>query len=204
MGEIMKSKTFWLLVVGSIIFISMFLFLEFNYVEKIDIYGDNIKNFFSFKSFDNIFLFITNIMSFSGIIIILGLSIYILRKKDAKKEMTLYIFSILFCLVITNIIKIVIKRERPLEQSIEVSGYSFPSSHSSISIVVYGFLILLIKKYYKGNFKRIYISICILLILLTGFSRIYFNVHYITDVIAGYSLGLVILCISNFILKKLT
>jgi len=200
----MKNKTFWLLIISFIIFISMFLFLEFNYVENIDIYGKNIQKFFSFDSFFKMFLFITNIMSVIGITIILGLTIYFLRKKDAKKDIIIYIITIFICLVITNIIKIIVKRDRPLTKLLEVSGYSFPSSHSSISMVVYGFLILLIRKHYKGNFKKIYIAICVLLILLTGLSRIYFNVHYITDVIAGYSLGLGILAISNFFLKKLT
>lgn len=199
----MKSKTFWLLVTSLVVFISMFLFLEFNFVESIDIYGKNIQNIFANSSFKIIFLFITNIMSFIGIVIILGLTVYLLRKKKAKKEIILYNIIILLCLIITNLIKIIVKRERPLEQLINVTGFSFPSSHSSISMVVYGFLILLIRKYYNGKFKNLYIFICLLLIFLTGLSRIYFNVHYITDVIAGYSLGLIILSISNLVLKKI-
>lgn len=200
----MKNKNFWLLILGLVVFIIIFLFLEFNYVESIDIYGEGVQKFFSSKSFETIFLFITNIMSIIGIAVILGLVIYFLRKKDAKEEICLYITAIFSCLIITNIIKIIVKRDRPLEQLLDVSGYSFPSSHSSVSMVVYGFLILLIRRYYKGKFKNLYIGICILLILLTGLSRIYFNVHYITDVIAGFSLGLIILVISNFFLKKLT
>jgi len=180
----------------------MFLFLQFNYVDTIDIYGKNIQNLF--RSFKSTLLFITNIMSIVGIAIILILTFYFLRKKDSKKEMILYITTIFSCLIITNLLKIIIRRERPLEKLLEVSGFSFPSSHSSISMVVYGYIILLIRRYYNGKYKNLYIGICILLIILTGISRIYFNVHYITDVIAGYALGLIILSVSNCILKKLT
>lgn len=199
----MKNKTFLTILICTIIFLFILLFLEFNYVETIDTHGIKLNSILPL-SFKNILLFITNIMSVVGIIVIVSLTFYFLRKKDAKKEIILFLTTILSCLAITNIIKIIVRRERPLEQLLEVNGFSFPSSHSSISMVVYGFLILLIRKHYNGKYKKLYIGICISLILLTGISRIYFNVHYITDVIAGFSLGLIILCISNIYLKKLT
>jgi len=199
----MKNKTFITLITSTVVFIAFLLFLEFNYVEMLDIYSENIQNIFTLSS-KNILLFITNIMSVIGIIIILLLTIYFLRKKNAKKDIILFITTILSCLVITNLIKIIIRRERPLEQLLEVSGFSFPSSHASISMVIYGFIILLIRKHYNGKFKNLYIAILIMLIILTGISRVYFNVHYITDVLAGFSLGLIILSISNIYLKKLT
>lgn len=202
-GDDMKNKSFWFLLISIIVFIAISLFLEFNYVEKIDIHSTNINKYIPI-SFKNILLFITNIMSVIGITTILLVTSYILRKKNAQKQIYLFIITILSCLTITNLIKLIVKRERPLEQLLEVGGFSFPSSHSSISMVIYGFLILLIRKHYHGKYKNLYIGICITLIILTGFSRIYFNVHYITDVIAGFSLGLIILSISNFFFKKLT
>ena len=200
----MKNKTSFIFMIGLTIFILMLLFLEFNYVESIDIYGKNIQDMFNFSSVEKILLFITNMMSVLGIGIILGLVIYFFRKRNLKRELFIYIGSIIGCLGLTNLIKIIVKRERPLEQLLSVNGFSFPSSHSSVSMVVYGFIILLINRYYTGKYKNIYILLCVLLILLTGISRIYFNVHYITDVIAGYGVGLIILCISSFIMKKLT
>lgn len=199
----MKSKNRVLLVLGIFSFILMFLFLQLNLVGFIDVYSLNIQKLFSNISFKHIFLIITNIMSVFGILIILLLTSYWLRKQEAKKDILIYIISIGSCFVITNFFKILIKRERPLELLLDVGGYSFPSSHSSISMVVYGYLILLIRKYYYGKHKSLLITLCVLCILLTGLSRIYFNVHYITDVIAGFGLGLIVLCISNHFLKKI-
>lgn len=198
----MKNKTFYLLIFSFIVFIAIFLLIELNYMEPIDNYGEHISSFFKLASWKIIFLLITNIMSVLGITIILVLTFYFLHKKNAHKDMIIYISAITLCLLITNIIKILIKRERPLEHILEVSGFSFPSSHASISMIVYGFIILLIHKYYQGKFKNLYTFILCFFIFLTGLSRIYFNVHYITDVIAGYSLGLIILGISNIILNK--
>lgn len=197
----MKNKT--LLVSGMLLFILMFILLNYNLVDNIDLYSKNIQTFFSHSYFKTFFLFITNIMSVLGVIVILVFTSYLLRNKD-KRVILLFITSILSCLLITNLIKIIIRRDRPIDLLLDVTGYSFPSSHSSISMVVYGFLILLLRKYYTGKRRNLYIGLCVLFILLTGLSRIIFNVHYISDVIAGFGLGLFILCISNIYLKKLT
>ena len=104
-GDIMKNKTFFILMINIIIFITIYLFLEFNYVESIDTYSHNIHNILPL-SFKNIFLFITNTMSIIGITTILILASYLLRNKNAKNEIILYIITILSCLTITNLIKI--------------------------------------------------------------------------------------------------
>lgn len=198
----MKNKSTWFLLIAVILFVSMLILFQLNVVEFIDVYSINIQDIFAHPSFKDIFLFITNTISVVGVVIILIITMYFLRKQNAQKDIIIYIGAILTCLTLTNLIKIIIKRARPLDMLLEVTGYSFPSSHASISMVVYGYLILLIRKYYKGKRKNLYIILCIILILLTGISRIYFNVHYITDVIAGFCLGLIILLTSNLIMKK--
>ena len=200
----MKSKSIYLFLLGIIFFlIVLFLLLTENTL-FIDNHGETIRNFLSNYSFQYIFLFITNIMSVIGIIIILILTIILFRKRNIKKELIVFSISILICLLVTNLIKIIIGRGRPLDTLIDVTGYSFPSAHSSISMLVYGYLGILINRYYIGKHKYLYIILCILMVFLTGLSRIYFNVHYITDVIAGFSLGLIILYFSNIALKRLT
>lgn len=200
----MKRKSIYFLILGILLFlIVLFLLLTENTL-FIDNYGEIIRNIFTNRSFQYVFLFITNIMSVIGIIIILILTIILFRKRNIKKELIVFITSIGVCLLVTNIIKILIGRGRPLETLLDVTGYSFPSAHSSVSMLVYGYLALLINKYYSNKHKYLYIILCGLMVFLTGLSRIYFNVHYITDVIAGFGLGLIILYFSNYVLKRLT
>src|SRR5699024_1480614 len=88
-------------------------------------------------------------------------------------------------------IKNIYQRVRPEEINhlIEQSGYSFPSGHSMGSIIVFGSFIFLAFRYFKSKTIKRGLSIFFsLLILLIGLSRIYLGVHYLSDVIAGFSL----------------
>ena len=119
------------------------------------------------------------------------------RWKD--KKIFLQFFTLTFITkVINHIIKIIVKRDRPsVLTSISVeSGYSFPSAHTMVSTVFYGFMIYLIMKNIKNKkLKNTLAVILSLVILLIGISRIYLGVHYATDVIFGFIFGLIILFI---------
>ncbi|SRR5690606_4157799 len=84
-------------------------------------------------------------------------------------------------------------RERPdvvLHLMAETS-LSFPSGHSMMSIVVYLALGSLIARLQTRRRIRVYIiTLALFLSFLIGLSRIYLGVHYPTDVLAGWSVGL--------------
>jgi len=78
------------------------------------------------------------------------------------------------------------------------SSYSFPSGHSQTSLVFYFLLVFLfLKNYYKGKHTKLYLFLISILPLSIGFSRIMLGVHYFTDVLSGFVIGLIIL--TNFI-----
>ena len=108
---------------------------------------------------------------------------------------------------INFIVKNIIQRTRPLEEFrlIKESGFSFPSGHSITSMVFYGFLIYLINNSIKNKKMKYILTILLsLLIGLIGLSRVYLGVHYITDVLGGFLLGLIFLKIYINIYIKLT
>ncbi len=67
---------------------------------------------------------------------------------------------------------------------------SFPSGHSISAVMCYGLLAYLIVPKISSRFwKAVVIVTTGLVILYIGFSRMFVGDHYLTDVLAGYGLG---------------
>src|SRR5688572_7613396 len=96
-------------------------------------------------------------------------------------------------------------RPRPLLALLEpVKGLSFPSGHALMSVSFYGLLIYLVWENVKEPiWKWLLISLLVILILLIGFSRIYLRLHYFSDVIAGFSVGIIWLSVSIWTIRRL-
>jgi len=88
-------------------------------------------------------------------------------------------------------VKYIIHRNRPnILKLIEIGGFSFPSGHSMVSMSFYGFLIYLCLINYKTRWKYLISSLFAILILFIGISRIYLGIHYASDVMGGFFLGI--------------
>jgi undecaprenyl-diphosphatase len=84
-------------------------------------------------------------------------------------------------------------RHRPPEQTgLAVTAVpSFPSGHAMSAVIVYGFLAyLLVPKLPSRLWKWTVGLVALSLVLFDGFSRIFQGSHYLTDVLAGYALGI--------------
>jgi undecaprenyl-diphosphatase len=91
------------------------------------------------------------------------------------------------------LLKEIFGRERPnlIYHLMPATSLSFPSGHSMMSMVLYlSFAALLIRIPYNRSIKIYIISIALFLSIIIGISRIYLGVHYATDVLAGWSIGL--------------
>lgn len=101
-------------------------------------------------------------------------------------------------LINNKLIKNIFQRPRPDESLhlIEQGGYSFASGHSITSMVVFGLLIYLVRKYTEDKKKANILTVLLAVpLIFIGLSRIYMGVHFPTDVLAGWCLGLAILMV---------
>ena len=100
--------------------------------------------------------------------------------------------------IVEKTIKHIVQRERPdvSLHLIEQGGYSFPSGHSITSMAVYLLLFILILAYMKkGGAKNALLVATLVLAFFVGMTRIYLGVHFPSDVLAGWSLAWVCICV---------
>jgi len=105
-------------------------------------------------------------------------------------------------LVLMLVLKSLFRRKRPLAPLLKaVKGLSFPSGHAIMAVTFYGLLIYIVSHEIAIDWLRIGIySLLLVLIIGIGFSRIYLRVHYASDVLAGFIIGLLWLLISLVVL----
>lgn len=137
------------------------------------------------------FEFITD---FGDFLIVGAVTLLILRFlwKRNKDLIKYFIVALVSNEIFVYLIKKVVGRVRPFGalKYAEFSG-SLPSGHSAISIFLYGYICYLIVSFYPKSWRRdIAVLSFSILILLIGFSRLYLNLHYLSDVLAGYLIGL--------------
>ena len=95
------------------------------------------------------------------------------------------------CGIAMPLLKNIFSRERPdFYRLIEISGYSFPSGHTTSATTMYLTLAIVVLSIMNKLNKYFIFSIAVIGIVIIGSSRIYLGVHYPTDVMAGICLGI--------------
>ena len=121
--------------------------------------------------------------------VILGL--YLLYKR-LRLELALLLIGSGGGSLLWRSFNIVFDRPRPPEQlGIFVGNPSFPSGHAMSAIIFYGLLAYLLVPIMPSRFwKWLIVIFMLMLIALGGYSRLFQGSHYLTDVLAGYALGI--------------
>lgn len=96
--------------------------------------------------------------------------------------------------------------DHPIWKVLNEAG--FPSGHTLVAVVAYGFLAYLISSQMTSRFwKWVTIFCAVGIMLFIGYSRLFLGDHYLTDILAGYALGifwagLVYTCIEVIFTKR--
>lgn len=174
-----------------VLFIILTLLVVFDKTRSFDMAFYNFLMNFRCSLLDNYFIFITKFGNVSFIIcLVIGVVLFFRN-----------IMSILYgclavdCAITNKIVKHIVKRKRPdVLKLIKQGGFSFPSGHSMIAMCMYGYLIYVVNKRFTNKILKFSIIFLLgLLIISIGLSRVYVGVHYVSDVIGGYILALVLL-----------
>lgn len=194
---IKKKRIF--LVILSILFIVLTLFV----ITKNNLWYDEfiiniVRDITEEKT-----IFYKFITFFASTYFLIAFTIVLFVLLKDKLIATLITVNLAVSAILNNVVlKLIFKRERPLDMLVQEKGYSYPSGHSFVALAFYGFLIYLIyKSKWNKKIKIIISTFLIVLILLIGISRIYLGVHYPSDVTAGFIGGAIYLIIFIEIIK---
>ena len=89
--------------------------------------------------------------------------------------------------VLNGLVKLAVDRARPVlpDPVAHASGMSFPSGHAQSAIVAASILLLVV-----AGLRPLAIAGAVAWALAIGFARVGLGVHFVSDVLAGYVLGL--------------
>ena len=203
----MKNKKFK--IYGVIIFIAVLVFIgvavgvQTGYLDGFD---DAVRyRVYSIRSekLTMFWKFITH-SGDSEIVIMLGI-VLLLVKSLRNKYGVKFAIAALSSTAIYQGMKYIFQRPRPdiALRLIEESGYSFPSGHSMNCLVSYGILAYLLLRYCENRKLAKLLSVGLgLIVILIGLSRVYVGVHFPTDVIGGWSLGIAVLVAMMYAFEK--
>jgi membrane-associated phospholipid phosphatase len=130
----------------------------------------------------------------NGIVLagVAAIAAYLLARRRYYAEAVLMVLAYVGAEVLSYSLKLAFRRDRPFftDPLATVSTYSFPSGHATVSVAVYGALSLVLLRRLTGPARVVCLAAAVLLVSLIGFSRLYLGVHFFSDVLAGFSVGL--------------
>ena len=149
---------------------------------------------------------ITELGSAVGVIAITAI---ILIVTIIKKE---YFFTfglpVAITTIVSRIINITIKnlidRERPDFKVLNARESSFPTGHAQNNMALYiAILLVALLIDIAPTWKLILKTSLIALPVIIGITRIYFGVHYVSDVLAGFGIGALVAIVTHYIYFKI-
>lgn len=124
------------------------------------------------------------------VLIAIGLVVFaVLAVKGLKLQAAAWVVTTLSGALLNRILKAIFERSRPLHDHglTAVEGWSFPSGHASGSMLVYGLLAYVVVRNTPPRWHIPTALAGITLVIFVGSSRVLLQVHYVSDVLAGYA-----------------
>ena len=126
----------------------------------------------------------------------LALALWLWRAKDAPRLAWWVVVTMTVGGVLAALLKLLVGRNRPelLEPVARAAGYSFPSGHALNAALAAGvFLLVLLPFVHDRRWLRgLLWTMVILVPLVTGLCRVGLGVHWASDVLAGWLMGIAV------------
>jgi undecaprenyl-diphosphatase len=115
----------------------------------------------------------------------------LLARRRAWLEAAALVVGFLVCVVAAHVAKAHEQRPRPPGRLIHAGGFSFPSTDSALAVGVIAIAIIVARRFVRREHRAAVIGAGCLLAFGAGLLFVALRVHYLSDVIAGWALGVV-------------
>jgi undecaprenyl-diphosphatase len=148
-------------------------------------------------SFTTTALMIDFVFDTPALMIITLLVTAFLFQKHYRKQSVFLAGAMLVNAILVEVTKMIVQTDRPFNALIAVSGFSYPSGHTSGSVVFCGLLTYYAWQHGRSlTVKTVSSVLYVIVTAIVGFDRLYLNVHWLSDVLGGWLLGVVLLAMS--------
>jgi len=138
---------------------------------------------------DSVFVVITELGDSFVNLSLVGAVLIVLLVKRCFRTASFWMLTALGGLLCVQLLKWAIHLPRPVEIYNGASAYGFPSGHTTMSVVLYGFLGILLARKLSGTWLWGLFSGVLFISFAVGISRLYLGVHSLSDVMGGYFIG---------------
>ncbi|MDQ0058099.1 phosphatase PAP2 family protein [Paenibacillus harenae] len=111
--------------------------------------------------------------------------------------------SVLAAFILNTLLKKGFDRIRPEDAwGITADGASFPSGNAMLAIVMFGMIAISAAQSRSASkgIKWVVCTAAVIVIAMMGLSRVYFNVHYTSDIIGGFAAGLAVISVAQAVM----
>jgi PAP2 superfamily len=136
---------------------------------------------------------VTQLGSHAAIGTAAGITALMMLRKGRKQDAWTVVVSTGGAMAINTILKNVFQRQRPQELARRIKlpkSHSFPSGHSLLSAATYPIVVHHFVQQSSAATQAFAHAIAATTVLSVGFSRVYFGVHFPSDVLGGFAAGL--------------
>ena len=138
---------------------------------------------------------------------VLVIAVIALWVRHRHADAILIVLTMISAAIVSGAVKVAVARARPSvpHPILHVGGASFPSGHALTSAAAMGLLVVLACPRLRARGHRVgavLVAIgAVLVALLIGFSRLILGVHYVTDVLAGWLFGVLIVAVMLVVVR---
>jgi membrane-associated phospholipid phosphatase len=164
-----------------------------NRAEKFDTMFQDIAETMHSPSMDHSMHAVTQLGSHAAIGAAAGLTAIMMIRRGRKHDAWTVVISTSGAMAINTILKNIFRRQRPQELARRIKlpkSHSFPSGHSLLSAATYPIVAHHLVERHSVPVQLAAHAVAGMIVLSVGFSRVYFGVHFPSDVLGGFAAGL--------------